>query len=462
MSEPTGCAAACCRSTNPTPSTPAGVHCDRCDTLVGLPGLHVVAVERLRDRRGEALAVLVESAPAVVGCPVCGVVARSHGRRMVELVDMACFGRPVTLRWRKRTLTCPDAGCPVGTFTEQDPHVAPARALLTTRAAQWAVGQVRREHASIHGLAPQLRTTWHTVWRSVQPLLERAAADESRFAGVAVLGVDEHVWHHVCTKPVDQGERGPKELTGMVDLTPDQHGRVRARLLDLVPGRSGGVYKDWLKARGDTFRAAVKVATLDPFHGYKNAIEDQLDDQLDDATAVLDAFHVVALAGKAVDQCRRQVQQAIHGHRGRKGDPLYGIRNLLHAGPEHLTERQLARIRTALAADERHDEVTLAWHCFQQVRAVYHAPTPAAGKALAERITASFPSCPVPEIARLGKTLRRWKAAFLAYVDTGGASNGGTEAINGLIELHRRIARGFRNRDNYRLRMLLIAGGLNL
>jgi hypothetical protein len=44
--------------------------------------------------------------------------------------------------------------------------------------------------------------------------------------------------------------------------------------------------------------------------------------------------------------------------------------------------------------------------------------------------------------------------------DTGRATNGGTEAINGLIELHRRVARGFRNRDNYRLRMLLIGGGL--
>jgi len=31
--------------------------------------------------------------------------------------------------------------------------------------------------------------------------------------------------------------------------------------------------------------------------------------------------------------------------------------------------------------------------------------------------------------------------------------------VNGLIELHRRVARGFRNRDNYRLRMLLIGGG---
>lgn len=39
-------------------------------------------------------------------------------------------------------------------------------------------------------------------------------------------------------------------------------------------------------------------------------------------------------------------------------------------------------------------------------------------------------------------------------------TNGGTEAVNGLIELYRRVARGFRNYDNYRLLMLLIGGGL--
>ncbi len=37
----------------------------------------------------------------------------------------------------------------------------------------------------------------------------------------------------------------------------------------------------------------------------------------------------------------------------------------------------------------------------------------------------------------------------------------GTESINGLIELHRRVARGFRNLDGDRLRMLLIGGGLS-
>ena len=162
-------------------------------------------------------------------------------------------------------------------------------------------------------------------YADIRPMLAQLADDSSRFDGVTSLGVDEHVWHHVSER-----KRGPRALTGMVDLTRDQHGRVRARLLDLVPGRSGKAYADWLNARGEAFRKRVQVATLDPFHGYKNAI----DDQLADAISVLDAFHVVKLGGQAVDEVRRRVQQAINGQRGRKGDPLYGIRNLLRCGQE--------------------------------------------------------------------------------------------------------------------------------
>lgn len=83
------------------------------------------------------------------------------------------------------------------------------------------------------------------------------------------------------------------------------------------------------------------------------------------------------------------------------------------------------------------------------------------GRKIAEQVLASFPTCPIPEIARLGRTLTQWRTAFLSYWTTDRSSNGGTEAVNGLIELARRIARGFTNYDNYRLRMLLIAGGLD-
>ena len=67
--------------------------------------------------------------------------------------------------------------------------------------------------------------------------------------------------------------------------------------------------------------------------------------------------------------------------------------------------------------------------------------------------------CPIPEVARLGRTLKQWKAAILAYFDTQGDSNGPTEAVNGVIETTRSIARSFRNFANCRLRCLLAAGG---
>jgi hypothetical protein len=102
-------------------------------------------------------------------------------------------------------------------------------------------------------------------------------------------------------------------------------------------------------------------------------------------------------------------------------------------------------------------EVPLAWRCYQRLRSAFAAPHLADGRKIAEQVVASFPSCPVPEIARFGGTLGAWKGQFLAYFTTERANNGGTEAINGIIELHRRIARGFRNPDNYRLRMILAA-----
>ena len=419
---------------------------------MGLDGLHVIEVAE----RGGRLRVVVASTPGPMGCPGCGVITGSRGRRDVVLVDAPSFGRPVQLVWRKRTWRCEEPKCPTKGFTERHDDLARPRALLTIRACWWAIGQLRREHASIAGLARQLGTTWRTVWRSIKPLLEAMAADETRFAHVKALGVDEHIWHHVSTKPIEAGGRGPKELTGMVDLTRDQHGRVRARLLDLVSGRSGAAYAEWLKARSQGFRDGVEVATLDPFHGYKNAI----DDQLEDAVAVLDAFHVVKLGTAAVDECRRRVQQETLGHRGRKGDPLYGIRTMLRAGAEKLTDHQWTRFETAHAAHEAHLQVWLAWTRAQQLRAAYRHPNPGEGKKIAEKALAAFPTCPVPEIARLGRTLKQWRGSFLAYFDTSRSSNGGTEAVNGLIELHRRVARGFRNYDNYRLRMLLIGGGL--
>ena len=88
-----------------------------------------------------------------------------------------------------------------------------------------------------------------------------------------------------------------------------------------------------------------------------------------------------------------------------------------------LTPRQQERLREAFTADEAHINVEVAYHCAQQVREVFHQATPTQGRRLATHLIQRLPTCPIPEIARLGRTLRKWKDAFLAYFDTGGASN---------------------------------------
>jgi transposase len=124
-------------------------------------------------------------------------------------------------------------------------------------------------------------------------------------------------------------------ITGLVDLAPAGGGP--ARLLDVVEGRSGQVVTDWLDERGPDWCAGVTTAALDPFRGYERALRTALPG----ATVVLDAFHAVRLAQQAIDDVRRRVQHDTRGHRGRTGDPLYGIRRVRQRGAEHLKPERL-------------------------------------------------------------------------------------------------------------------------
>nr|WP_113719697.1 ISL3 family transposase [Arthrobacter dokdonellae] len=404
--------------------------------------MHITAV----NETATGLSLHVETDQTVAGCPKCGVVAIGHGRRKVWLHDTPISGRPVRLLWAKRLWRCADAHCPATVFTEEHP-LAGVRAKLTARAVIWATNALERYDTSVSALAHQLGVSWRTAWAGIKVEATRRIGRPDRLSGVDALGVDEHVWTHT-------GFPGSGMVTGIIDQSRDRDGKVHARLLDLVPGRSGKVYADWLKEQGTEFTNGIKVATLDPFRGYANAVRDELPE----AIQVVDAFHIVKLGTAMVDDVRRRVQRETLGRRGRKADPLFGIKRTLQQGVESMTEKQVARFERKLNEGDPKGEVTVAWQCYQKLRTVYHA-TPAKGRELITEILQAFPSCPIPEVAKLGRSLRMWKAAILAYFDTGGASNGPTEAVNGVIETTRRIARGFRNFDNYRIRNLLSAGG---
>ena len=230
--------------------------CDRCDLLVGLEGFHLMSVARTPD----ALVLDIESCDRCAGCPGCGVIAQGHGRVVVEVIDTPWAGVPARIRWFKRRWICRERTCETVTFLEHSEKVCAPRARLGVRAIRWAIRQLRFEGATIAGLARQLATTWNTVWSHIKPRLQAASDDPARFAGVQVLGVDEHVWHHQ-----DRRRRGPVSSPASWTTRGEDH--PTARLLDLVPGRSGTAHENWLAERGEDFRAGVRIATLDPFQG---------------------------------------------------------------------------------------------------------------------------------------------------------------------------------------------------
>jgi hypothetical protein len=67
-----------------------------------------------------------------------------------------------------------------------------------------------------------------------------------------------------------------------------------------------------------------------------------------------------------------------------------GIRTILRCGAEKLTDKQKARLDKAIAADERHEEVHIAWQCAQQLRSAYQATNLAEGRQIAEKVRPSL------------------------------------------------------------------------
>jgi len=384
-------------------------------------------------------------------CGRCGVEGAARDTVLRRLAHVPMGWRPTVLDVTIRRYRC--AGC--GHVWRQDTSSAAApRSKLSRAAVLWALKSVVIDRLSIARVAEGLGASWHTANDAVltagrQLLIE----DPTRLDGVRVLGVDEHCWRH----PRAGAGSVERFVTVIIDLTPVRDGTGPARLLDMVSGRSKAVFTTWLRQQSQAFRAGIETVAMDGFTGYKSAAAEALPD----AVAVMDPFHVVALAGDALDRCRQRLQQETCGHRGRTGDPLYGIRRVLRTGVELLTDRQHQRL-TAVFADEAHVQVEATWGIYQRIVTAYRDPDRAAGKtALRKVIDALSTGVPRPltELITLGRTLTRRAGDVLAYFDRPGTSNGPTEAINGRLEHLRGTALGFRNLTNYILRSLLDTGG---
>lgn len=400
--------------------------------LVGMPGLVVGAQQEID---GE-LWLFTETRVDFMGCSRCGSRAVGHGRHKTYVRDLPVSGRPTVLCVVKRRWRCPEPACGVKTWTESVEGIAP-RAVLTERARQRIAEMVNQDGDSIASAAAEFGVGWHTANQAVADYTDPHVDDPERLEGVEAIGVDEK--RFLSATPTSR----TIYTTQIVDL--DRH-----RILDVLEGRSRDVVGDWLRDRGAEWCENIHLATLDPSAGYHRALEDHLPG----ATLVVDHWHVVRLANRAIDNVRRRVQNETLGHRGHKNDPLYRIRRALLTGYERLTIDRFEWMCSLLAVGDPDGEVGAAFVAKELLRDVFSAIDEAHAR---RRMIAFYMFCAdadIAELTRLATTVSRWSELIFNYHRTGRASNGRVENMHMLIEKVRRQAHGFRNLDNYRRRMI--------
>jgi transposase len=408
------------------------------EEILGLDGFVVLDVNRM----AAEVVITIETTASVVGCVICGAVAEAHDRMPVEIRDLPCFGRPARLIWSKRRWRCREPECPQKTWTEQMPEAVPPRAVLTVRAGEEATRLVGELALPVATIARELGVCWWTAMDAVVTHGTPLVDDPERVGEVRALGIDET--NYQSAKPTHP----TIYATGLVDLD-------RRIVIDMVEGNAAKDLRGWCARQDPAWLAAIEVTATDLTEHYRAGMSPHLDHTI----RVADPFHVVRVANRCVDQVRRRVQNELTGHRGRKGDPLFRIRKLLVSGAERLDERGHERLMLGLRLGDPKDENLGAWLAKESVRDVYLTDDLAEATLLLEKAIAGCHADEVAEIVTLGRTLERWRTEILNHHRTG-ASNGPTEGQNFCVKKVKRAGRGFTSFENYRLRVLLHAGGV--
>jgi transposase len=409
--------------------------------LVGLKDVRVLSYAR----RGPAGEITIEQAEPELWCPSCGGRAWVKDRPVVSYVDLPFGGVPITLRWRKHRLVCPDTVCPQRSFTLGDHRIAAVGCRLSTRAAKWVAKQIAGGQTVAH-LARELACGWDAVNVAVRIYgAAWLAADTKRLKETTAIGLDESLF-------VRAGPYKHKVWsTTVCDV-------ANHALIDVLPTRDFTAVARWLRAQPHHVRENLDYGCLDMSKTY-NAVFKVVTPK---ATRVIDRFHVMRHAILAVDQVRRRVQQQRLGHRGRAGDPLYKARKLLVIKATANDPELQERLEGLLALGDPDGEVAFAYSMKEAVAQFYDTADPEAAADLLRDIidVASKRSAPF-EVRRLARTLRNWFDAIVAWHDAR-VSNGPTEGMNNLLKRVKRVAFGFTNFENFRIRALLYAGKPNV
>ena len=282
-------------------------------------------------------------------CSACGQVCqRVHDRarrrwRHLDLGGQRCF-----IEYELRRVRCPDCGVRVEALPWARAgarHTRDFEDLAAFLAQQMAKAPIAR----------LLRIGWDTVGAIVTRVVADHL-DETRLTGLVMVGCDEISYR-----------RGQRYLTTVCD-------HASGAIVWARPGRNAPTLQAFFDELGDQ-RASIRAVSIDMNGSYEKAVRAAVPA----AEICFDPFHVVALAGRAVDDVRRAEWNAAGKSKSGDGRWVKSVRWSLLKAPERQTVAQLAALHEVSQVNRR---LYRAFLLREELRLLYHLDDPAAAPAL--------------------------------------------------------------------------------
>jgi transposase len=424
---------------------------DTASALFGVEGLRVFDADV--DAGGSVTVWVVTDHPGAACCPDCGMASgRVHEYVLTRPRDLRRGLDEVAVAWCKRRWKCAGQGCARKTFTESLPGIPPRRR-LTSRLRELLGAEVAERGCTVAEAGRWQQVSWPVTHQAFIDQADPVLAQSP--ALVAHLGIDEHRRGRPRWQADEQaGEYvllADRWHTCFFDLSGDQG------LLGQVEGRTADDAAYWLTQAPAAWRDAVQVVAIDMCSIYASAARRMLPQ----AQIVVDLFHVVQLAVKAIGDVRRRAVREQYGRRGRSGDPEYGVKGLLVRNLENLSAAQFAKVMDTLGGGRHGQQVLAAWIGKEKLRDALNLRARVTGSAPCERdvrgrLFAFYDWCArnddIGELVTLARTVSRWEDQIVAAVLTG-VSNARSESLNRIAKLEARQAYSFRNPANQRRRV---------
>lgn len=381
---------------------------------LGLPQLKIVEQRELVN----SFEVTIIYRRQEAACPRCGVVtAKEHDRRRQIKQDRRLRDKTVYLVLMKRRFRCLWCG---KVFTEPDEvfgyrrrSSCRFRQYLGREALYQTVKRVARKEQVGEGLVR--RSVTEEVGRSLR---SKWLTGTPEFIGLDEFSVRKRRLYHTAICDLVQGE--------VMEVAEGQGRRKVEDYLDSLyePERVKGVVMDM----HEPFRQAVRMC-------------------LPLAKIVVDKFHLIRHVNGAVDKVRSKLQG---GNRKGKRADLFRNRYSLLKGAERLTDGERVRLDQLF---RHYPELESAWTLKESFRAWYKEASRDRAEEKLGLLEQRIAKEPLPEFKELLRTLANWREEIMNYFDCR-ITNGFVEGKNNRIKTIKRMAYGYRNMANFRMRIL--------